>query len=261
MRSLKLTWVQINLFYIDTNDLVRQKIFTNATYLWTNGPLDTLNLTAFEADQLGMQGCWWEHASLPGMKLWYATDNQTFQQIGWQNGNTNWTFEKTWSNKNGHAGIGCYTWNAGSTVQYVTMVNLDDAVEFWWKDSNSNVSSNPSSTIKDWTQDSYVTIPGVHPSTSLCYTDLLYAQIDDSFVGFNVTWDNGSPSTHSNSSLAVSPGSTANPLAGSRLGCTGSWSLSNSVSVFYQVNGTDITQLERNIDEGEWTAVALPIPD
>jgi hypothetical protein len=83
-------------------------------------PLTAENHTVMDADQVGMQACWYgndygdadyKHSPLPnqgngttknttgsetdvGMHLWYASDAFTFQQLGWRNGDSNWTYQQ-----------------------------------------------------------------------------------------------------------------------------------------------------------------------
>ncbi|MGI4802881.1 MAG: hypothetical protein ACRYG8_54385, partial [Janthinobacterium lividum] len=95
-----------------------------------------------------------------GMHIWYASDNTTFQQLGWRYGDLNWTFEGSWTEKNGHAGVGCYSWEPDSTVTYVMLVNQQNTVEFWWKDTNTSLpTNNASHPINQWTNTS-ISIPG-----------------------------------------------------------------------------------------------------
>lgn len=84
------------------------------------------------------------------MHLWYASDSTTFEQYGWRDGEADWTHQNTWNNKNGHAGVGCYSWGPG-TVTYVMMVNLDHTVEVWWKDTNTTLKGNKTHPINVWT--------------------------------------------------------------------------------------------------------------
>jgi hypothetical protein len=49
------TW---HLFYISTDNLVRQKIFTNVTNLWQDGPINNLNVQANDKPMVGLQACW-----------------------------------------------------------------------------------------------------------------------------------------------------------------------------------------------------------
>ena len=52
-----------HLFYIDKDSYVRQRISSNGsefqTNIWTDGPLNGLNLKANEADMIGLQACYW----------------------------------------------------------------------------------------------------------------------------------------------------------------------------------------------------------
>jgi hypothetical protein len=49
------TW---HLFYISTDNMVRQKIFTNVTNLWQDGPINNLNVQANDKPMVGLQACW-----------------------------------------------------------------------------------------------------------------------------------------------------------------------------------------------------------
>lgn len=85
-----------------------------------------------------------------GMHLWYPSDNQTFQQYGWREGDLEWTYQRTWTGKDGHATPGCYSWGPG-TVSYLMFVNLDQTIEFWWKDTNSSMQNTTQHPINTWT--------------------------------------------------------------------------------------------------------------
>lgn len=57
----QLVW---HLFYIDENYIVRERIFTNSsttspTPIWEDGPLNQLNLKAWNSNTIGLQGCYW----------------------------------------------------------------------------------------------------------------------------------------------------------------------------------------------------------
>jgi hypothetical protein len=131
------TW---NIFYIDQESYVRQRVNSNASRfqdnIWQDGPLNDLNLKANDADMIGLQACYWgnfygdtdytyadgfnatnPNATLAptGMHLWYADSDTTFQQYSWYTGQDQWSNDKqTWHNMNGHAGVGCQTWETGS---------------------------------------------------------------------------------------------------------------------------------------------------
>lgn len=164
---------QWHIFYIDVDNYVRQKSGNNRTSLWTNGTLNALNLKVYDADLVGLQACWYGsfygdadyvHSPLAtdtsgaksypgevGMHLWFASNATTFEQYGWRDGETTWKHLHTWSNKEGHAGVGCYSWGPG-TVTYTMMVNLDHTVEVWWRDTNSTLRSTRNHPINVWTK-------------------------------------------------------------------------------------------------------------
>lgn len=56
----KLVW---HLFYIDENYYLRERITTNQTNgptaIWTDGPLNDLNLKTWQSNSIGMQACYW----------------------------------------------------------------------------------------------------------------------------------------------------------------------------------------------------------
>ena len=49
------TW---HLFYINVNETVEQKTYTNLTNFWEPGPLNKLNVQANNKSAVGLQACW-----------------------------------------------------------------------------------------------------------------------------------------------------------------------------------------------------------
>ena len=93
------------------------------------------------------------------------------------------------------------------------------------------------------------------------YTNFLYVQNEDlSISGYNVSWDAESTSIPSDETFTING---AKGLAGTHLTVTAlpDQSGGNSLLVFYQVNGTDITEFVRDLDQGQWTSSAIPIPE
>ncbi|GAB7341492.1 hypothetical protein MBLNU457_7720t2 [Dothideomycetes sp. NU457] len=276
------TW---HVFYIDVNNTLRQKTNSNATNVWVEGPLSKQKFKVYNADQVGMQACWYgndygdsdyAHTPLPsngdtsnasitnyqevGMHMWYASDNQTFQQLGWRAGDLQWTSQGAWENKNGHAGVGCYSWGPGTTT-YVMMVNQENTVEFWWKDTNTNLTNTTTHPINEWVNSS-IAINSVQPSTSLGYTNIFYAQdaATNNIIGYNITW-NSENTTISGAPFTVDGGSSPG-LPGTHMSVTAEPSSSggNNLYVFYQTEGNDITEFTRDIVSGQWSDYVLPIP-
>ncbi|KAF2837806.1 hypothetical protein M501DRAFT_995047 [Patellaria atrata CBS 101060] len=275
-----------HIFYINEQNLIRQKSNSNATNFWADGELNKLNLTAFDSPSVGLQACWYgnfygdsdyTHSPVPetgsgsdnsqneyGMHLWYAVNETSFKQYGWRDGDEDWAFQDDWANKNGHAGVGCYSWGPG-TITYTMMVNLENELEVWWKDTNTSLPESDSHPINSWTK-SNVVIPNIHPSSSLGYTDFLYAQIEDSYQirGWNVSWDAENSTIISRQNLTVGNGDEDQAgLPGTHFSVSTLPDNSGGFSlvVFYQKEGSDITEMMRDRDNGQWFETDLPIPD
>ncbi|RMY31329.1 hypothetical protein D0866_07363 [Hortaea werneckii] len=275
------TW---HIFYIDQNNLIKQRSNSNTTNVWVDGPINTANLKANDANQVGMQACWYgndygdsdyTHTPLPdsggdedydedvGMHLWYAVTNSSFEQWGWRDGEKEWRKQALWDRYNGHAGIGCYSWGPGTTT-YVMLVNLQNTVEFWWKDTNTNVTGNDTHPINKWTNATQLAINDVYPATSLGYTNYFYAQSasDRMIRGYNISWaaENTTILQGEVNQFTVEgePG-----LPGTHLSVTAipNYSGGNELLVFYQTNGTDISEYTRDFYGGQWARVDIEIPE
>lgn len=94
-----------HIFYVDVDNKLRERVNSNTTNVWREGPLSKRNLRANSADRIGMQACWFgnfygdssfqrsDAFNAPntggspndqiGMRLWYASSNTTFEQLGW----------------------------------------------------------------------------------------------------------------------------------------------------------------------------------
>lgn len=197
------------------------------------------------------------------MHLWYPSDEHTFQQYGWFEGQDQWADqEQEWANMNAHAGVGCYSWGPGTTT-YAIMVNSENTAEIWWKDTNSsNADTHP---INTWQNATAYSIPDVYPSTSLGYTEYLYAQIaDGSIKGYNIDWEAENTTSIEENRFTV--GNARGPvkgIPGTHMSVTavGDQSGGTSLYVFYQMRGDDLSVFTRDIKGGQWTLGELPIPE
>ncbi|KAK5743144.1 hypothetical protein LTR17_002905 [Elasticomyces elasticus] len=270
------TW---HIFYIDVSNQIRQRTNSNTTNVWVDGPVNLANLTANDADMVGMQACWYGsdygdsdylHTPLPnggdaeysdqvGMHLWYASDDTTFQQLGWRAGDDVWELQQSWLGLNGHAGVGCYSWGPG-TVTYVMLVDLNNTVNFYWKDTNTNITNSTRHPINEWTNTS-IAINNVNPATSLGYTNFFYAQMaDDNMVnGYNISWaaENTSIVVADSFTVQGEPGISGTHLSVSALPNSSGGS---DLVVFMQTNGSDVSVFTRDLVAGQWTGSSLPIP-
>ena len=73
------------------------------------------------------------------------------------------------------------------SAQYVFMADLDNTLSIFWKDSNSSNES-PNHPINTWVNTS-VSIPNVHPSSSIAYTYYIVFQAADNTIrGYNISF-------------------------------------------------------------------------
>jgi len=228
---------------------------------------------------VGLQACWYGsfygtanyvHSPIPstgtnttsqdaviGMHLWYGVDPVTMQEVTWTYNTSDWYPEGNFT-ANGHAGIGCYSWGPGS-VTYLMLVNLDNTVQMLWKDLNTSVVSTPSHPTNVWVNSS-VSIPNVMPNTSLGYTNYFYAQMNDGSIGgYNISFaaDNSAILASQNFEIPQKP------LPGTHFSVTAIPTVSggDSLIVFDQTNGSDITVNTRDLSSGQWSYASLPIPN
>lgn len=120
--------------------------------------------------------------------------------------------------------------------------------------------SNPTNTA---TTAGNVSIP-VFQNTSLGYTNNLYYQNPDlTFSGVNVSWDAERTTAPLNDPAQSFVINGQKGLPGSHLTLTSlpNNSGGNSLLVFYQTNGSDITEFVRDFDAGQWTSSQVPIPN
>jgi hypothetical protein len=107
----------------------------------------------------------------------------------------------------------------------------------------------------------------VHPSTSLGYTTFLYAQsaVDGLFHGYNMSYHAEDTRIVAKDTLAVQLNTEDKGAA--MLGSHVSVSALNdksggeSLIVFYQMEGNDITEFTRDLFGGAWSTLPVPVPD
>jgi hypothetical protein len=205
-----------------------------------------------------------------GMRIWFASNATTFQQYGWREGDTAWNYQQSWNGKNGHAGIGCYSWDTavGSTT-YVMMLNHTNVLEIWWKDTDATQKSTPRHPINKWTN-APVHLPfPIDPTSSLSYTQVLYAQspITHQFHTYNITF--GAEATF------LGPSATADvslppPLRGQIPGIPGGRMTSSEIIdkegnqeilVFYQMAGNDLVGFSRDVSSSNWAIIDINVQD
>jgi hypothetical protein len=149
------------------------------------------------------------------------------------------------------------------------MANKGNNVEFWWKDTNTTLTSTEDHPVKAWRNSTNGTIPDVHPLTSLGYTTYFYVQMADRTIkGFNITYQAENTTIVPEDTFTItSPGGPAYGVGGTHFTVTSvsdktdeGEELWNSLYVFYQTEGDDISAFTRPIEGGEWSQGKLVIP-
>jgi hypothetical protein len=98
----------------------------------------------------------------------------------------------------------------------------------------------------------------MHPSTSIGYTDVLYAQTSANVIqGWNVSWDYVNTSIETSFQLEDHPGIPGTHLAATTIpdGDGG-----GELLIFYQTIGNDISALSRDLVGTEWSDRTVPVP-
>lgn len=181
---------------------------------------------------------------------------------------------------NVHAGVGCQSWESGTT-SYVMMVDQSNTLNIFWKDIDLNKTSTNSHPIDKWTNTS-VAVNNVYHATSLGYTDYVtYQDPDFTLHGVNVSWaaENTSFVKAPDTTLNVVGAAAADPslpgidafaisnndeaLAGAHLAITGLQdnlgSGGRSLALFFQNEGSDIELATRPLFAGSWSFSTVPV--
>jgi hypothetical protein len=207
------------------------------------------------------------------MRIWFASNSTTFQEYIWDYPDDTWKWQREWSGYNGAAGVGCYSWG-DSTTAYVTLMTLRNNVELWYKDNSdesvggtagyvqSILTPGSSSKACMLTRSlANIVLTRVYAASSLAYTSFLYVQSAESLriQAYNISWaGNTTDIVHNDTFLAPGdPGVAGTHFAVNALP---NQSGSDDLTIFVQVNGTDVTEYTREIEGGQWSEVNIPIP-
>ncbi|KAJ9616634.1 hypothetical protein H2200_000353 [Cladophialophora chaetospira] len=261
-------------FYIDNTNLIKEIWAGNNTQGWALGPLSDMSISAMDDDHVGMVACWEgptspkEYAegyatttdsSLLAIRLVYAQDATTFQQLRYTGDTQDWVPEQTLPNLNGHASPACYNRDEG-TVDYMMVVNLQNEINVYWRDTNTSLTNTTSHPINRWTNTS-ISIPNVEDNATLGYTKYLYAQEKNdqliraysfSFAAENTTLDTGAG--------FVVQGNPGLPSTGLGITARPNPAGGDDVMALYQTDGSHIGYYERDADGVSWNSANILIP-
>lgn len=116
---------------IDRDYHLRQRSGSNATNIWTDGSINEKNLATYRGDLIGLHAC--PASPNADMRLWYASNETTFEEYTFSNDADEWTWQRSWTNYSGAAGVGCYSWGPDDYT-YAAFANLDNDLELWNKE-------------------------------------------------------------------------------------------------------------------------------
>jgi len=229
-----------HLFYININNVVWETISNDKGRSWHDGPLSgRISVLNDPGPNVSLRACYATkmNSTADGIILWATTSETNIVEYSWLYGSTNWDLTGNYS-VNGHAGIGCYTWNG--TNWYTMNVDQDNTLNVWWK--NTAVADS------QWAATT-VSIPGVMANTSIGYTKDLFVQMaDGSLAGYDISFSGATTSSMGSFTLP------RNPIPGSQFSVT----VYPQFSVYSQTTGHDITETLQGANG--WTSSMLILP-
>ena len=95
------------------------------------------------------------------------------------------------------------------------------------------------------------------------YTDFIFAQNPDlSIGGWNISYSAENTSVLASYNFSISSDGDSNGLPGTHLTNTAVPDVSGGATLyaFYQTNGSNIEQAQRDLSEGPWITESVPIP-
>lgn len=125
--------------------------------------------------------------------LFFASDNQTLTQYGWQWNDTQWTYQGAIPGIQGHTGIGCTT---SGTKIYIFVVNQDQQLEAWVKELDDTIKDHIVNEWKNMTINWIgISVPLLQPASSFAFRKnlgVLFAQDNHGiFTIYQLNFDSG----------------------------------------------------------------------
>ncbi|KAI9705860.1 MAG: hypothetical protein M1836_005266 [Candelina mexicana] len=252
-----LTW---HIFYVDQSNVLQETINSNHSNSWTTGPIGKANRKAFDSPTVGLTSCWngdyyGAKNGVPGggVRLFYGVNRTAVQELSWAYGDDQWGVGQTLTGTRGDSGLICAGVNSGTS--YLYLQNSDDELELWWKDFNTTGPQTPGHPSGIWNKGPTAST-AIRPHSPISYSNYVYFQDQkNAIIGLqpvpkaeSSTWgssfkvDTATPETQIASTTFF-----PNNQHGSEL------------HVFFQTNGSDITEYIRPRDEGQFSSNAVPV--
>ncbi|KAK5171479.1 uncharacterized protein LTR77_004624 [Saxophila tyrrhenica] len=260
----------LHVFYINKENLLRQRSITNLTYVWSDGPLNDLKVRALDSAHVGLTAGFYAgpigdvnlEGTKPysGMRVLVGTGDTTFNQYSWRPGLTQWHYDQNWEDMNGEAAPAMFAWGRGQTT-YINFIDQKNDVATYWMDTAMKKASTDAHRINVWTKSS-INIPNLDSSAGLSYHGNLFGRVADSgkIQGWNMTYEaeNSTIGSTTLSEVAGPPGSPDTRVAAMTYPPAGRY---DTIFVFYQANGNEIVMSTGDVASGAWNSTTLPVPD
>ncbi|KAI9752050.1 MAG: hypothetical protein M4579_005778 [Chaenotheca gracillima] len=256
-------------FFVDENNTLQERINSNLTASgWAHGSLGDGNFKVSESSHVGLTACrnyqWYGapyNSSGFGIRLYYGGDDHAVRELQWSYGHQAWGAGAVFDDANGDGGMECTIDDTNeNSVTNLWLLNKAGELEHRWYDFNETAKTptHPSNTwvkgnsIAGPTKDSAIAAIRVLPGTQ----KLVHAQLDGGIVREYVA--EGAAELSNFTTYQSISGSPA--IVGGRLGSVVLTTNhgGQEIHVFYQTNGTDVTDFIRTLDGDTWSPNSVP---
>ncbi|KAI9876995.1 MAG: hypothetical protein M1830_005080 [Pleopsidium flavum] len=230
-----------------------------------------------------------------GLRLYYGANNHTVQELLWADGNGAWDYGTNFPDSNGDGGVECTVAHSNPpSITNLWLINSNNELEQLWFDFNASAQTSNHTTgtwvkgrqailhchlptiLSTSSSTPYLSIRNSHAVrlTGLTYSTLypntgitaittsesklIHFQLSNNTVREVIATGTGETSRWAPYYLDINEEPA---LPGSRLGSVilNTAQGGQEIHVFYQTNGSDISEFVRTLDGGSWAVRAVPI--
>ncbi|KAI9714594.1 MAG: hypothetical protein M1812_006399 [Candelaria pacifica] len=252
-----LTW---HVFYVDSSNVLQETINSNHSNVWTKGPVGKANHEVFNSPTVGLTACWngdyygaKDGISGGGVRLFYGVNDTAVQELSWAYGDDQWGIGQTITGARGDSGLICA--GVGSGTSYLYLQNTDDDLELWWKDFNVTGAQTPGHPSGMWNKGPAAST-AIRPHSPISYSNYVYFQ-DQKNVVIGIAPVPKAESSTWGSSFKVDTATPETQIASTTFFPNNEHG--SELHVFFQTNGSDITEYIRPRDGGQFSSNAVPV--
>ncbi|KAI9760935.1 MAG: hypothetical protein M1835_000074 [Candelina submexicana] len=261
--------VKWRVFYIDVDGYLQESINSNKTQGgWFTGPLGQGRFKVSDSPHVGLSAChnpqWYGapyNSSAGGLRLYYGAGNHTVQELRWIDGRTAWEMGANFPDSDGDGGVECtVAHSAPPSITNLWLLNTKGELEQRWFDFNESAATNGHK-VGVWSK--ALTYPGPRPQSHIT---AITASKDQKLVHFQLAnntvreliVEGTAESTIVRSYLDIKEKPA---LPGSHLGSVvlNTTLGGQEIHVYYQTNGSDISEFVRTLDGLSWAEDVVPL--